>query len=52
MYLNYISFNNRFVAAEEHRFENLDTEINVLSKEFRVTFNSSVDSETVKRILK
>ena len=49
MYLNYISFNNRFEVAEDFTFSTSDIIFNKKDYTFEVTVNSDLDYKTVKK---
>ena len=49
MYLNYISFNNRFSVAEDFIFETSDIIYNKKNQIFNVSFNSDLDIRIIKK---
>lgn len=49
MYLNYITFNNRFIIKEPSQFNIIHFEFDPDDQAFYVTFNKSVDESTIKR---
>lgn len=49
MYLNYMTFNNRFIIKEPNPFKVADFSFNTKNKKFYITFNKPVDQSTIKR---
>ncbi|WP_439151943.1 carboxypeptidase-like regulatory domain-containing protein [Winogradskyella sp.] len=49
MYLNYMTFNNRFIIKEPNPFKVEDFYFNTRNKKFYITFNKPIDEKTIKR---
>jgi hypothetical protein len=49
MYLNYISFNNKFIIKEPNPFDVANFEFDPSDLSFYITFNKPVDSTSIKR---
>ncbi len=49
MFLNYMTFNNRFIIKEPNPFSVEDFNFNASNKSFYITFNKPVDETTLKR---
>jgi hypothetical protein len=49
MYLNYMTFNNRFIINELNPFKVEDLVFDVTDKSFYITFNKPVDESTIER---
>ena len=49
MYLNYITFNNRFVVSDKFVFDMEKIEFNIYEQAFYIKFNNKLDTTTVDR---
>jgi hypothetical protein len=49
MYLNYMTFNNRFIVKEPNPFKVSDFEFDPNDRAFYITFNKSVDPKSIER---
>ncbi|WP_296312429.1 carboxypeptidase-like regulatory domain-containing protein [Winogradskyella sp. UBA3174] len=49
MYLNYMTFNNRFIIKEPNPFKVEEFNFNPNDESFYITFNKPVDASTIKR---
>jgi hypothetical protein len=49
MYLNYMTFNNRFIIREPDPFKVEDFYFNAKNKKFYLTFNKPIDAKSIKR---
>lgn len=49
MYLNYMTFNNRFIIKEPNPFKVADFEFDPNDEAFYITFNKSVDEASIQR---
>jgi uncharacterized protein YegP (UPF0339 family) len=49
MYLNYMTFNNRFIIKEPNPFKVEDFEFDPKDEAFYITFNKSVDKSSIER---
>jgi hypothetical protein len=48
MYLNYMSFNNKFYVQEKEIFKQKEVVFNLTKKRFEIKFNRKIDVETLK----
>jgi len=49
MFLNYMTFNNRFIIKEPNPFKVEDFNFNASNESFYITFNKAIDDTTIKR---
>jgi len=49
MYLNYMTFNNKFIVKEPNPFDVVDFEFDPKDKAFYITFNKPVDKSSIER---
>lgn len=49
MYLNYITFNNRFVVSDQFVFDTESVDFNIYEQAFYVKFNNELDTTSVDR---